>query len=200
MTIASETRVVVQACLAGDAGLVSLAVAGSSPQTLAAHIVPGLPTATIGGCNYATAPFRRETLVELIVRTQRLRWSRSAPFDARAWPPDQKDKQALRRKHKRADVTLECGPGWTDLLDATFDWLEEIASDREWAPSQIKEKFGTLSLYWFGDLPDLGGEIIEAAEHLSGHLCEHCGTPGQIGQCHGWWSTRCRDHREAHQS
>jgi hypothetical protein len=52
-----------------------------------------------------------------------------------------------------------------------------------------------LRFYWYGDLPDLGDEIIEAAEHVSGHLCEVCGALGALQSDHGWWSTRCREHQ-----
>jgi hypothetical protein len=78
--------------------------------------------------------------------------------------------------------------------------LREIAPDREWSPSQIKEKYGSARFYWHGDLPDLGDEIIEAAEHISSHLCERCGAPGKLMSDGGWWSTRCREHRRRRQS
>lgn len=196
MTIAIETRRIIEAALAGDPALASLAIAGASPETLAVHIAPGVPAKSIGGSSYSPEPpFRRETLVALIVRVQRLRWLRAAPFTPLGMPPEEEDLQALHEKHTKAVVGFECGRGWTDLLDATFTWLNEIAPDRDWSPSQIKEKFGGLRFYWYGDLPDLGDEIIEAAEHASCHLCEVCGEPGALQSDHGWWSTRCREHR-----
>lgn len=196
MTIAIETRIVIEAALAGDPALASLAIAGASPQTLAAHIAPGVPARSIGGCSYSPeSPFRRETLIELILRMQRLRWHRAAPFNPLGMPPEERDLQALRNKHVKAVVGFECGPGWTDLLDAAFTWLNDIAPDRDWSPSQIKEKFGSLSFYWWGDLPDLGDQIIEAAELISSHVCEVCGAPGALQSDHGWWSTRCKEHR-----
>lgn len=155
----------------------------------------------IGGFSYSPEPpIHRETLAELIIRMQRLRWQRAAPFVPEAMPPEERNLQALHKMHAKATVGFECGPGWTDLVDAVFTWLNEIASDRDWSPSQIKEKYGTLRFYWHGDLPDLGDEIIKAADHLSGHLCEICGAPGVLRSESGWWSTRCGDHRKGWQS
>ncbi len=198
MSICAETRTLIQSCLAGDPALASLAVVGTAPETLSAHIAPGQPVSAIGGSSFSPhPPFHRETLVSLIVRMQRLRWTRSLPYDPRGLPPEDRDLEALHNKHAKAQVGFECGPGWTDLLDAGFIWLHEIASRHEWAPSQIKQKFGTLRFYWYGDLPDLGDEIISAAEHISAHICEMCGAPGQIRKDGGWWSARCRDHNKA---
>ncbi|MBU1334477.1 MAG: hypothetical protein KJ944_11745 [Alphaproteobacteria bacterium] len=195
MNIATETRILIEAALAGDPDLASLAVAGSSPETLSVRVAPGVPAKSIGGSSYSPEPpFCRETLAELVVRMQHLRWQRAAPLTPLAMPPEDRDMRALHEKHLRATVGFECGPGWADLFDAVFSWLHEIAADHDWSPSQIKEKYGTLRLYWYGDLPPLGAEIIEAAEHISSHLCEVCGAPGRLQSQHGWWTTRCRDH------
>ncbi|MCY1561680.1 hypothetical protein D9M68_989760 [compost metagenome] len=53
--------------------------------------------------------------------------------------PIEADLLALHQKHQRANIGFECLSGWADLLDTTFTWLDEIASDRNWAPDQIKE-------------------------------------------------------------
>jgi hypothetical protein len=198
MSIAAETKSLIEACLAGDPALASLAVVGASPDTLTAHIAPGRPVNAIGGSSFSPhSPFHRETLVELVVHMQRLRWTRSLPYNPKGWPPEDRDLQALHKRHDKAVVEFGCGPGWTDLLDASFTWLHEIAPTREWSPSQIKEKFGTLRFYWYGDLPDLGDEIISAAEHVSGHICEVCGAQGLVRKDIGWWSVRCREHSKA---
>ena len=196
MTIVIETRILIQAALEGDPTLSSLAVAGSTPGMRSVHIAPGVPARSIGGSTYDPEPsFRRETFAELIVRMQRLRWQRVDGFIRMLEPPDEKDLQALRIKHTRALVPFECGAGWTDLFDAVFIWLQEIAPDRQWSPSQIKEKYGTARFYWHGDLPQLGDEIIDAAEHISGHLREICGAPGRLQSQQGWWTTRCHEHK-----
>lgn len=196
MTIATETRTLIEAALAGDPALASLAVAGSSPETLSVHVAPGVPAKSIGDTSYSPEPpFRRETVAELVMRMQRPRWQRVVAITRILLPPEEDDLQALRTRHARAVVPFECWPGWTDLFEAVFTWLGEIAPDHEWSPSQIKEKYGTLRFYWYGDLPDLGAEIIEAAEHISGHLCEVCGAPGRLQSQHGWWTTHCPEHK-----
>lgn len=195
MTIVVEALALIQAALEGDPALTSLKVVGATPGTLKAHIALGTPAKEIGGTAYLKPPFRREILVALIIHTQRLRWQRAAPLSPLAVPPLDTDLQALHKKHRRATVSFECWPGWADLLDATFAWLDEVASDSEWQPVQIKEKFGSLRFYWRGDLPPLGAEIIDAAEHLSGHICEVCGSRGTLQSQRGWWSTRCPDHK-----
>lgn len=116
------------------------------------------------------------------------------PHFPTAMPPQERDLQALYKKYDKAHIGLECGTGWTDLLDATFVLLNDIAADRDWTPSQIKEKFGCLRLYWYGDLPERTDEVISADEHLSRHLCDVCGGVGVLGSQHGWWSTRCKEH------
>jgi hypothetical protein len=148
----------------------------------------------IGGSTYHPAPpFQRQTLVALVARMQRLRWQRAAPLTPLAVPLVEADMQTLHHTHARATVGFECWPGWTDLLDAA--WLAEIAPESAWAPDQIKEKYATLRFYWHGDLPELGSEIIEAAEHISGHICEVCGALGGLQNRNSWWSTRCPDHK-----
>lgn len=201
MTIATETQTLIEAALDGDPALATLAVAGVSSATLVGRIAPGIPASTIGGSTYCRQPpFGRETLVELVVHMQRLRWRRAAPLTPLAMPPGEADLQALRQKHKRATVGFECLPGWTDLLDAVFTWLNEIAPHQTWAPDQIKEKYGTLRFYWHGDLPERGDAIISAAEHLSGHICEACGAPGSQQSWNDRWSTHCPDHKRRRSS
>lgn len=193
MTIVTETRTVILAALEGDPELASLTITGTAPDTLKARIATGLPVSEIGGTTYhPNPPFRRDTLVALIVHMQHLRWKRAMPLTPLAMPPDEADLQAL---HAKATAGFECWPGWTDLLDATFARLHEIAPDSPWAPDQIKEKHATLRFYWHGDLPELGAEIIDAAEHVSGHIGEICGAPGRLQSHQGWWSTRCPDHK-----
>lgn len=88
MTIATETQNLIEAALDGDPALTTLAVTGSSPTTLNVHIIPGIPASAIGGTTYhREPPFRRETLADLVVRMQRLRWQRAAPLTPLAIPP-----------------------------------------------------------------------------------------------------------------
>lgn len=168
-------------------------VSGDTLKTLAAAIVPGAPASTIGGATYRSKPpFQRETLIGLVLRMERLRWRHFDPKTRMLVPPTHDDLLALRSKHARATVGFECGPGWTDLLDALFTGLAEIAPRADWHPVQIKEKFASLRFYWSGDLPDLGREVIKAAEHVSSYVCEVCGALGALHSDEGWMTTYCR--------
>lgn len=102
----------------------------------------------------------------------------------------------------------ECGDGWYTVIymacrlisrhmaqlkeaGKTVDNLDE-PQDFYW--SQIKEKFGTLRLYYFGPCDDYMRGVIDAAEKMSGHMCEVCGAPARTtGK--GWLSTLCDTHK-----
>ncbi len=100
MTIATETQNLIEAALDGDPALTTLAVTGTSPTTLNVHISFGIPASTIGGCTYyRNPPFRRETLADLVVRMQRLRWQRATPLIPLAMPPVEADLRILHQKY-----------------------------------------------------------------------------------------------------
>jgi hypothetical protein len=54
---------------------------------------------------------------------------------------------------------------------------------------QVKEKFGTLRVY-FDRFDQELGRLVEMAEHLSAVTCEWCGAPGTLHP-KGWWKTLC---------
>ena len=96
----------------------------------------------------------------------------------------------------------ECGDGWYELLreacakaePLVTKWIEDHKTETDyegWTPrlAQVKEKFGTLRLY-FTSYPDGIGDIEEDAEEKSSITCESCGKPGKLrGQ--GWYYTSC---------
>jgi hypothetical protein len=101
----------------------------------------------------------------------------------------------------------ECGDGWYGILREACEksepiiarWLAEHKNDadyKEWAPrfSQVKEKFGTLRIYFTTYPQDQDSmnldDIEEDAEEKSSVTCESCGKPGKLrGQ--GWYYTSC---------
>jgi len=89
--------------------------------------------------------------------------------------------------------SLEVGPGWLDMLWALAEWLEQVDPGRE-PFMQVKEKFGSLRLY--GPVTDAGEPIVEAAELLSGYVCEICGKLGRR-VTNGGLLTLCDDHASA---
>jgi hypothetical protein len=99
----------------------------------------------------------------------------------------------------------ECGDGWYKIIKEACQkaepiiakWIEEHKHEenyKDWIPkfSQVKEKYGTLRLY-FTTYPDGIGEIEQEAEKKSETICEQCGKPGKLrGQ--GWLYTACWKH------
>jgi len=94
----------------------------------------------------------------------------------------------------------ECGPGWNDLLGRLCGRIRTaIRKGGTFKFSQIKEKYGTLRVYWDGRLsPEATVQVEEAialAEARSATCCEVCGEPGRL-HGDGWLTTRCTAHAE----
>lgn len=91
--------------------------------------------------------------------------------------------------------------GWEDLLMRACRRIRAAvrAAGGSFAVTQIKEKYGTLRLYWTGSLsPEAAARVEEAvdlAEARSAVTCETCGEPGALygGR---WVTTRCAEHAE----
>jgi hypothetical protein len=95
-----------------------------------------------------------------------------------------------------------CGEGWRDLLECACDRIESALADGGGAFTawQIKEKFGGLRFYWYGDVsPETRSKIDDAialAEARSTCTCETCGEPGRLYQIAGWYKTACSAHAD----
>jgi len=88
---------------------------------------------------------------------------------------------------------MEIDHGWADLMIAAAGWIAEIGPPAGFKSSQIKGKYATLR--WYFDGPDDGiADIMEAAEILSGHICEKCGAPGELRTKGTWMMLRCDEH------
>ena len=95
------------------------------------------------------------------------------------------------------------GDGWRDLLERA---LKRIAAAVARGPAgsrvqiaQIKEKFGTIRIYWDGHKLSKKAlaavnEAIELAEARSACTCEECGNEGRLYDRNGWYLTRCPRH------
>jgi len=113
-----------------------------------------------------------------------------------------------------AEVYLDVGDGWYDILDSLcgqiqhhIDWKncegtyaahKAHRRDTETVPQlvaeQIKEKFSTLRFYAYGGDEKIAG-MIEMAESFTAHVCEVCGSPGKRTKG-GWIKTLCKKHAE----
>lgn len=92
------------------------------------------------------------------------------------------------------------GKGWLHLIDALCEWLQ-FNTDKnshidyyatQVKAVQIKEKFGGLRFY-VDDASDVQYAAISFAEHMSYHICEECGAPGEI-RGNGCLRTLCDEH------
>ena len=74
----------------------------------------------------------------------------------------------------------DCGDGWRELLERTFAKIETtLAEGGTFRVLQVKEKDGTLRLYWRGELSDQAeanvNEAIDLAMARSACTCSKCG-------------------------
>jgi hypothetical protein len=98
---------------------------------------------------------------------------------------------------------LEVGEGWLLIIDSMFDGVKRCLADADLPAevvrfTQIKEKFGTLRVYWNFDydleIPENVRTDIQAivdhVEDLSACTCETCGVPGEL-RSGSWIKTLC---------
>ena len=88
----------------------------------------------------------------------------------------------------------ECVEGWCDLLDRARGRIEAaLAGNDTFTTLQIKEKYGTLRLYWRGCLLKEAEakveEAIDLAEARSACTCELCGAEGRLHSRGDWLAT-----------
>jgi hypothetical protein len=104
---------------------------------------------------------------------------------------------------------IECDDGWFDLLDKTFAKIQYVCRLTESSPSpvgfvasQVKEKFGSLSLYYRLTGEKIGNEmaasiiadLVASGERKSSSTCEVGGEHGVMCHRSGWLKTLCRAH------
>jgi len=111
----------------------------------------------------------------------------------------------------------EHGNGWFDIISSlcwmirqhedTKAWRkkyleendpEKLKTEPEYFPvkfDQIKEKYGTLRVYFSGGDDYVEG-LVSMAEAISGKICEVCGNRGEPNKG-GWITTLCDSHRES---
>lgn len=88
--------------------------------------------------------------------------------------------------------SIACGDGWFALLDTLCAQICRHATGELPQAAQVKEKYGTLRFY-LERYDELAEHYIDAADFLSGVICDHCGAPGwTLGSV--WVATRCDAH------
>jgi hypothetical protein len=94
---------------------------------------------------------------------------------------------------------ISCGDGWRDLLERAFAKIEAIVDDGgSFGALQIKEKDGTLRLYWRCVLSDKNeakiNEAIDLASARSACTCSECGEEARLYRSGSDLLTRCAVH------
>lgn len=93
---------------------------------------------------------------------------------------------------------FECGDGWADILNIMFEKITAL-NPSKFHVNQIKEKFGTLRVYWGGNVgkhENAINAIINEAEEKSAITCENCGEPAKCRCVNNWYVTLCNKHLE----
>jgi hypothetical protein len=96
---------------------------------------------------------------------------------------------------------FECGPGWAGLLERLFNDLGQILrpTGNRITIRQLKEKFGTLRVYWRGAVDNETDARIDDAILLAAFrsevTCDVCGAAGQMRRSgFGYYHVACDAH------
>lgn len=93
------------------------------------------------------------------------------------------------------DFYFECRDGWYDVIKPAIEQFakyNELNPENKLYPSQVKEKWGTLSFYATALTEELDHYISEA-EKASVTTCEECGETGEL-IVSNWLYTACPTH------
>ncbi|MBR0780748.1 hypothetical protein [Bradyrhizobium iriomotense] len=97
----------------------------------------------------------------------------------------------------------ECEEGWWHILDTVCIRIRAAkkAGHGSFRFAQIKQKRGTLRIYWTGRLSSRADDgvrvAIELAEARSACTCEVCGSEARLVRNGGLLMTRCEAHTNA---
>lgn len=98
---------------------------------------------------------------------------------------------------KAFGIDLEIEDGWVPIVS---DWYTSVQKHKfKVKPSQVKEKFGGLRIYFFktSGMSDRDvetvNELISVAESIADRTCEVCGRPGSLQRNRSWLKTLCND-------
>lgn len=92
---------------------------------------------------------------------------------------------------------MEVGGGWRFVIEDLLKSIDLVLSDddRDWFRiSQIKEKYGSLSVYHNGEANV--ERLVNKAGSASVITCDVCAGQGRPQRSSGWIVTRCRKHLE----
>jgi hypothetical protein len=85
---------------------------------------------------------------------------------------------------------------WSDLVSDGWKPIMrdlQAKSEPDVVLTQVKEKFGTLRIYYNGG-SEAFAQAVNEAERASANVCEDCGQPGSTRDVGGWLRTVCDNH------
>ncbi len=95
---------------------------------------------------------------------------------------------------------FSCFEGWKTIIVRLLERLslivKELPSDEQqtFAVLEIRQKFGTLTVYLSGGPTPAMSGAIDAAREASMVTCEVCGAQGTLAERRGWTSVKCDAH------
>lgn len=95
---------------------------------------------------------------------------------------------------------FSCFEGWKPIIVRLLGRLslivKELPSDERqtFAVVEIRQKFGTLTVYLSGGPTASMSEAIDEASEASMATCKVCGAAGTLADRKGWMSVRCQAH------
>jgi hypothetical protein len=95
--------------------------------------------------------------------------------------------------------TIECGPGWADIVDRLCVRIAATLQQRErFRFVSIRQREGALRVVWGGRLSSASEavvrEAVDLAEARSVCVCELCGCRGRLYRADGIRMTACPEH------
>jgi len=89
------------------------------------------------------------------------------------------------------------GNGWLEILEKACEKIKDTGT----VFTQIKEKFGMLTIYYTApnEVHDFVSDVIRKAESKSLEICEQCGSKGKRTNDGGWLRTLCKHCRASNE-
>lgn len=109
----------------------------------------------------------------------------------------------IQQHIKNVQQTIKWTEKWNaNVEDPNFEWVAFSPREKREVPKpvtqpvaiQVKEKFGTLRVYYTGGDSFVRG-AVDMAENQSAVTCEMCGAPGELSTKNMWLKTLCESHR-----
>jgi len=99
----------------------------------------------------------------------------------------------------RPNCTIECGPGWAEIVDRLCVRIAATLQGRErFRFVNVRQRDGALRIVWGGRLSSASEavvrEAVDLAEARSVCVCELCGSRGRLYRADGVQTTACPDH------